>query len=178
MKHVNFTLFVLFAVLNLVFYRQIESVIPVTDNDLRFLFYLIACLLVSIGFLWSMSDGKKKFTACCSMDIYNALSELGFTSPYMTCPLPSDVNYNKLMANPKEYRYVILDANSGSGFTVDDIERAILQSKTVNIIIRFDESTYSGMDIKWMQHAFKQAGVPVCSTLQLFNLLTKYYGKN
>lgn len=166
------------TVLQLGFANQFFPELRTWDVAERLLLHTAVMAVVIVIALILVGSGKKKFTACCSTEVLNELNVLGFSSTYMVCPMPSDVNYSKLMANPKEYQFVILDANAASGFKVDDIEHAIIQSKTANVVIRFDESTYAGRDISWMQMAFRQAGVPVYSTLQLFNLLTKYYGKN
>lgn len=137
----------------------------------------IGAVLLVLGLI---PTRKKKYTACCSASIYQDLEREGFTSPYLTCPIKGDANYDYLMKNPKEYKALIIDANYSETnvFTINDITEAIkLHMSKVPVIVRLDQSTYSSTDISWMLLALSSNQLTVLNTRELTSLLSKYYGK-
>lgn len=137
----------------------------------------IGAVLLVLGLI---PTRKTKYTACCSASIYQDLEREGFTSPYLTCPIKGDANYEYLMKNPKEYKALIIDANYSETnvFTINDITEAIkLHMSKVPVIVRLDQSTYGSTDISWMLLALSSNQLTVLNTAQLTSLLMKYYGR-
>lgn len=145
-----------------------------------FVHYTLGIGTVCLAFAILPFPKRHKYTACCSASIYRDLEREGFVSPYLTCPIKGDANYEYLMKNPKEYKAVIIDANYSETnvFTINDITEAIkLHMSKVPIIVRLDQSSYSSTDISWMLLALSSNQLTVLNTPQLTSLLMKYYGR-